>query len=207
MTRKKLGNNKAQPFPESWFLPSWISSAKERCFIPRKLELRGKGPRKLWRLRVSKSGQVTLPRELLKWAGCWEGDEFRASVGFIPGVSTASDAEGNAIVLRVLPHGLELDSKTSQRWKQAVLHLNLHREFFAAIVAKTKRIEYRERTAYWKTRLENRRYDVICFRNGYARNAPEMLVEWRGVWKHGTARSGHYAIRLGRVLKLERWSG
>ena len=29
-----------------------------------------------------------------------------------------------------------------------ILHLNLHREFFAAIAAKTKRVEYRERTAY-----------------------------------------------------------
>ena len=72
----------------------------------------------------------------------------------------------------------------------AVLHLNLHREFFAAIAAKTKRIEYRQRTAYWKTRLEGRRYDVICFRNGYATKAPEMWVEWRGVRKYGTARNG-----------------
>lgn len=91
--------------------------------------------------------------------------------------------------------------------KAAVLHLNLHREFFAAIVAKTKRIEYRERTAYWKTRLEGRRYDVICFRNGYAKNAPEMLVEWRGVRRYGTARRGYYAIRLGRILKIKRWRG
>ena len=37
----------------------------------------------------------------------------------------------------------------------SVLHLNLHREWFAAIAAKTKRTEYRRRTPYWKTRLEN----------------------------------------------------
>lgn len=61
-----------------------------------------------------------------------------------------------------------------------ILHLNLHREWFAAIAAKTKRIEYRRRTPYWKTRLENRKYDVIQFRNGYATNAPEMLVEFLG---------------------------
>lgn len=96
--------------------------------------------------------------------------------------------------------GLSLETVES-----STLHLNLHREFFAAIVAKTKRIEYRERTAYWKTRLENRRYDVICFRNGYASNAPEMLVEWRGVRRYGTARRGYYAIRLGRILKIKRW--
>lgn len=89
----------------------------------------------------------------------------------------------------------------------AVLHLNLRREFFAAIAAKKKRIEYRDRTAYWKIRLEGRRYDVICFRNGYASKAPEMRVEWRGVRKYGTPRSGYYAIRLGQILKIARWRG
>jgi hypothetical protein len=62
-----------------------------------------------------------------------------------------------------------------------MLHLNLHREFFADIVAGIKRIEYRKRTPYWRKRLEGRKYDVIKFRNGYATNAPEMLVEFRGV--------------------------
>ena len=90
---------------------------------------------------------------------------------------------------------------------KAVLHLNLHREFFAGIAAKTKCTEYRDRTAYWKIRLENRPYDVICFRNGYASKAPEMWVEWRGVRRYGTARSGYYAIRLGRILKIKRWRG
>jgi hypothetical protein len=52
-----------------------------------------------------------------------------------------------------------------------ILHLNLHREHFAAIVAGTKRIEYRDQTQYWRSRLEGRTYDVIQFRNGYAANA------------------------------------
>lgn len=96
---------------------------------------------------------------------------------------------------------------TARNPKKAVLQLNLHREFFAAIATGTKRIEYRDRTAYWKTRLENRRYDVICFRNGYATKAPEMLVEWRGVKKYGTPRRGQYAIQLGRILKIKHWRG
>jgi hypothetical protein len=86
-----------------------------------------------------------------------------------------------------------------------ILHLNLHREWFAAIVAKTKRIEYRSRTPYWKTRLENRKYDVIQFRNGYATDAPEMLVEFLGVRRYGKGRKACYAIRLGKILKLKRW--
>ena len=83
-----------------------------------------------------------------------------------------------------------------------ILHLNLHREWFAAIAAKTKRIEYRRRTPYWKTRLENRKYDAISFRNGYATKAPEMLVEWRGVRR---IRKWGKPIRRGRILKIKRW--
>ena len=86
-----------------------------------------------------------------------------------------------------------------------ILHLNLHREFFAQTVARTKRTEYRQRTAYWKTRLENRKYEVIQFRNGYAKDAPEMLVEWRVVRRIRKWGKPQYAIRLGRILKIKRW--
>ena len=88
-----------------------------------------------------------------------------------------------------------------------ILHLNLHREWFAAIAAGTKRVEYRRRTPYWKTRLENRLYDEIQFRNGYATNAPEMQVEFCGVRRVKKWGRAHYAIRLGRVLKIKRWRG
>ena len=85
-----------------------------------------------------------------------------------------------------------------------ILHLNLHREWFSAIAARTKRIEYRDRTPFWKTRLENRKYDVIQFRNGYAKDAPEMQVEFRGVRKVKKSGVNYYAIQLGRILKIKR---
>ena len=88
---------------------------------------------------------------------------------------------------------------------KSILHLTLHRKFFAKIADGTKRTEYREQKPYWRKRLEGRSYEVIKFRNGYASDAPEMLVEFRGVrrqWKNGQAR---YAIRLGRVLAIKRW--
>jgi hypothetical protein len=81
------------------------------------------------------------------------------------------------------------------------LHLTLHREFFAAIANGTKRIEYRDRTPYWKTRLEGKPYDVIKFRNGYATEAPEMVVRFRGLRKCRE----HYEILLGQVLSFKRW--
>ena len=73
-----------------------------------------------------------------------------------------------------------------------ILHLNLHREFFAAIANKQKRVEYRK-------------YDAILFRNGYAKDAPEMLVEFRGLRRYGKGHTAYYAIILGRILKIKRW--
>jgi len=86
-----------------------------------------------------------------------------------------------------------------------ILHLNLHREFFAQIAAKTKRVEYRAQTPYWRKRLEERTYEVIQFRNGYATNAPVMVVEFRGLRRYSKGRNAYYAIRLGRILKIKRW--
>ena len=93
----------------------------------------------------------------------------------------------------------------STKFKSTVLHLNLRREWFAAIANKTKRIEYRDQSPHWRSRLEGRDYDVIQFRNGYASNAPEMVVEFLGVRRYGKGRKAYYAIRLGRILKITRW--
>ena len=87
----------------------------------------------------------------------------------------------------------------------AILHLNLRQKWFAEIAKKTKRIEYREYTPYWRRRIENRKYDVIQFRNGYATKAPEILVEYRGYRVQGKGREKEFAIRLGRILKIKRW--
>lgn len=83
--------------------------------------------------------------------------------------------------------------------------LRTGQEFFAAIAAQTKRIEYRERTPYWKERLEGRHYDVTHFRNGYDTPAPEMDVEFLELQRHGRGPSGYYGNRLGRILKIQRW--
>jgi hypothetical protein len=86
-----------------------------------------------------------------------------------------------------------------------VLHLSLEREWFDDIAKGVKRKEYRKYKPYWKTRLEGRTYDVVHFRNGYASDAPEMWVEYRGLSRDGKARNADYVIRLGRVLKKKRW--
>ena len=78
-----------------------------------------------------------------------------------------------------------------------VLHLNLYRKYFDAILKGTKTIEYRDITPYWSKRLEGRYYYVIKFRNGYAKVAPEMVVEYKGI----DIDNGKYAIQLGEILE------
>jgi hypothetical protein len=76
-----------------------------------------------------------------------------------------------------------------------ILHLTLKREYFAQIAKGQKRTEYREQKPYWRKRLEGRKFNAILFRNGYAKGAPEMLVEFRGLRSYGKGRSAYYAIR------------
>ena len=80
-----------------------------------------------------------------------------------------------------------------------ILHLNLFRKYFDEIVEGTKTIEYRDKTDYWKRRIENREYDVIKFRNGYAKNAPTMLVEYVGL---NVGNPFAYEIQLGKIIEV-----
>lgn len=87
---------------------------------------------------------------------------------------------------------------------KTILPLTLKRQFFDEIAAGEKTVEYREQKPYWKTRLEGKTFDLIRFRNGYHRDAPEMDVEFRG-WKKVRKWGGaYYAISLGRILKIKR---
>ncbi len=91
--------------------------------------------------------------------------------------------------------------------EKRILHLTLERQYFDEIALGRKTEEYREQKNYWATRLEGREYDTIIFRNGYGPEVPEMEVEFKGVRK--TTRKGDaiYAIKLGKILTLKRWTG
>ena len=91
--------------------------------------------------------------------------------------------------------------------KPRVLHLTLNRDPFDKIGLGKKKTEFRQPKSYWKRRLEGQKYDVIIFRNGYSRNAPELTVEYLGLRKPKASRSGDYEIRLGRVSRVRRWRG
>ena len=73
----------------------------------------------------------------------------------------------------------------------------MYQKYFDAILSGSKTIEYRDITPYWSKRLEGKHYDVIKFRNGYAKVAPEMIVQYKGI----DIDEGKYAIHLGKVLE------
>ena len=86
---------------------------------------------------------------------------------------------------------------------QKTLHLTLMKKWFDQILAGTKKVEYREIKPYWTKRLIDKQgntinYDIIFFRNGYAKDCRKMKVEFKGLRK-----GKEYEILLGKIL----WSG
>lgn len=103
-----------------------------------------------------------------------------------------------------------------------VLHLTLKKKWFDMIASGEKKEEYRELKDYWCNRfctkewykyeyefLEkaiNKYYDVVVFRHGYAKNAPTITVQCKGIsigrGKHewGAPSFEAFIIKLGNVL-------
>ena len=95
---------------------------------------------------------------------------------------------------------IELIEMYEEEENRKTLHLNLLRKYFDQIAEGNKTIEYRDKTDYWKRRLENKEYDVIKFRNGYAKDAPTMLVEYVGL---NVGNPFAYEIQIGKVLEVQ----
>lgn len=98
---------------------------------------------------------------------------------------------------------------------QRVLTIIIKRDFFDQIADGSKTEEYREASDHWGQRLltpegKIREYDVVEFINGYAKNAPRLLVEWKGtelvIYDDAPEDSENpddyeFVISLGKVLK------
>ena len=88
----------------------------------------------------------------------------------------------------------------------SVLHLTLKKQWFDMILSGEKKEEYREIKPYWDTRLQNKEYDVIIFRNGYASDAPRFTIELLGIKKgFGNPKWGGdsdevYILSLGSII-------
>ena len=90
-----------------------------------------------------------------------------------------------------------------------VLHLTLKKKWFDLILSGEKTEEYREIKPFWDVRLTPE-YDVIKFRNGYRKVAPEMTVEFKGKFRgYGNITLGApknkmvFILKLGKILETK----
>jgi hypothetical protein len=98
--------------------------------------------------------------------------------------------------------------------KKRILHLTLLRHWFDEIASGRKTVEYRENKRYWDTRLRKpmgkgwpafQHWDEVHFRNGYAKNAPFMRVEYVATGVKGDSHGIRFAIHLGKVIEIKNW--
>jgi hypothetical protein len=86
----------------------------------------------------------------------------------------------------------------------------LEREWFAQIVDRSKRVEYRTIKPYWTKRLAKVRTPFrLVLRNGMNPPIPVLTVRIDRIVpnpkRKGARRQGSYALHIGRVLKVEHW--
>lgn len=79
------------------------------------------------------------------------------------------------------------------------LKLTLKREWFDLVVSGKKKTEYRDPSDWILSRLSDKTYDRVSFRNGYSATSPVVVCEYKG-WKYNV-KSGLVEIKLGRVLE------
>lgn len=94
-----------------------------------------------------------------------------------------------------------------------VLRLTLKKKWFDMIASGDKKEEYRVPGKWILSRLRDKEYDVIEFKNGYGPNVPRMEVEYLGwkfsfgkrEWGGGAAPGNPFAtILIGAVLSVNR---
>jgi hypothetical protein len=89
-----------------------------------------------------------------------------------------------------------------------VITTTIEREWFAQIVARAKRIEYREVKPYWTMRLKRVTIPFrLVLRNGMNPPVPVVTVRIDRVTPNPqrNPRSGTYELHIGRVLRVEHW--
>lgn len=97
-----------------------------------------------------------------------------------------------------------------------ILHLNLKREWFDLILSGEKKEEYREIKSFWIKRLKfdiwnTKPFDVIYFKNGYQKDAPEMHVELMNIrigkpkyeWSKSSINQDVYILELGKIIQTK----
>ena len=96
--------------------------------------------------------------------------------------------------------------------EKKVLHLTLRKEPFDDIRSGEKTIEYRDYKEHWIKRLMNadgsfKSYDLVLFKNGYQAQAPEILVECKGISIGQDDWGEVFEIELGKLVGEENMRG
>ena len=86
--------------------------------------------------------------------------------------------------------------------EKTILKIVIKSEWFDLIAAKKKKIEYRQQSPFWTSRLydkngKKRIYDLIEFINGYNTDARRLITQYKGFNKKG----GLYHIHIGKIIK------
>lgn len=98
------------------------------------------------------------------------------------------------------------------------LYLVLQKKWFLEILKGEKKEEYRDFTEYYIKRLavekdgeivDTRKYYVVRFQLGYSKNAPQIIVECKGILiemdneddKEFTTENCNFVIILGKILE------
>ena len=81
-----------------------------------------------------------------------------------------------------------------------VLTLTINKKWFDLIKSGKKTNEWREVKPYWEARLENKKYDVVIFRNGYLKTSPTATFKLLGIGKKLRSNKMYYVLRLGRQV-------
>ena len=89
-----------------------------------------------------------------------------------------------------------------------VITTTLKQPYFAQIVDRTKRVEYRVIKPYWTKRFRRVRVPFkLVLRNGMNPPVPVVTVRIDRITPRPTSgrRLGTYALKIGRVLRVEHW--
>lgn len=87
--------------------------------------------------------------------------------------------------------------------EKSILKIVIKGEWFDEIASRKKKIEYREYTPFWISRLydkdgKKRDYELIEFINGYNTDARRMITKYEGFNKKGNL----LHIKIGKIISL-----
>jgi ASC-1-like (ASCH) protein len=88
-----------------------------------------------------------------------------------------------------------------------LLTLTIKREYFDAIKSGEKTREYRIANKFYASRIEDKQIDRILLKNGYSRDAPQILIECLKITKerlkvpiYGNTKQEFYVLHLGKII-------